>query len=118
MRLHGLSAFAKERLVAFASDQGEVLTAPGLLEDDLGEFFFRIGEFPAGGNPLGFKKALLDEFGPTRLDGEIRLGEGDFLLSGVAILRDEVAGVTGEHEVFNDFFRVFGHLDRCVTSTK
>ena len=44
---------------------------------------------------------VLDEFRAAGLDGEVGLGEGDFLFSRISILGDEVAGVTGEHDVLD-----------------
>ena len=99
--LHGLGGFAEEGLVALAADEGEGVVAAGLLVNDLGKFLLGGGEFVTRRDALGFQKALLDEFGPAGLNGEIGLGEGDFLLSGIAVLGDEVAGIAGEHEIVN-----------------
>ena len=101
MGFHGLGALAEERLISLAANEGEVLVAAGLLEDELGQFLFRGGELLAGGDALGFEQALLDQLGTAGLDGEVGLGKGDLLLPGVAILGDEVAGVAGEHDVIN-----------------
>ena len=96
---HGLGAFPEEGLVAFAANEGEVLVAAGLLEDDLGEFLLGVAEFLAGGNAFGLEEALLDELGAAGLDREVGLSEGDLLLGGIAVLGDEVAPVAGEHDV-------------------
>jgi hypothetical protein len=98
---HGLGALAEECLVALAANEGEVLIAPGLLKDELGQFLFGGGELLAGGDALGFKEALLDQLRAAGLDGEVSLGKGDLLLPGIAIPGDEVAGVAGEHDVIN-----------------
>ena len=42
MSFHGLGAFAEECLVALAANEGEVLIAPGLLKDELGQFLFGV----------------------------------------------------------------------------
>jgi hypothetical protein len=96
---HGLGALAGECLVALAANEGEVLMAPSLLKDELGQFLFGDGELLAGGDALGFKEALLDQLRAAGLDGEVSLGKGDLLLPGIAILGDELAGVAGEHDV-------------------
>ena len=74
-------ALAEQGVIALAADEGEVLVAAGLLEDDAGEFLFRGGELLAGGDALGFEQPLLDQLGAAGLDGEVGLGEGDFLLA-------------------------------------
>ena len=99
MSFHGLGALAEECLVALAANEGEVLMAPSLLKDGLGQFLFGGGELLAGGDALGFKEALLDQLRAAGLDGEVSLGKVDLLLPGIAILGDEVAGVAGEHDV-------------------
>ena len=96
-----LGALAEECLVARAANEGEVLMAPGLLKDELGQFLFGGGELLAGGDAHGFKEALLDQLRAAGLDGEVSLGKGDLLLPGIAILGDKVAGVAGEHDVIN-----------------
>ena len=50
---------------------------------------------------LGLQEPLFDQLGPAGLDGEVRLGEGDLLLLGITVLRDQVAGVAGEHDVID-----------------
>lgn len=89
-------------MVALAADAGEVIVATGLLVDDEGEFLLGAGEFFVGGEALGLKQTLLDEFGPAGLDGEIDLGEGDFGLTRVTVLGDEVARIAREHDVIDD----------------
>ena len=115
---HGLGGFPEEGLVALVADQAEVLVATGLLEDDGGEFFFGGGELLTGLNAFRLKKPLLDQLCATRLDGEVGLGEGYFLLPRIAILRDEVAGVAGEHEIVDFPLRAFGQLDHFVDVNK
>jgi hypothetical protein len=106
-------------LLALAADEGEVLVSAGLLEDERGEFLFRGGEFFfAGGNALGVEKPLLDQLCATGLDGEIGLGEGDFLLARIAILGDEIAGIAGEHEIVNFTLRALAELDHFVDVNK
>lgn|GEM_PF-2307557 len=46
------------------------------------------------------------------------LGEGDFLLPGISVLGDQVAGVAGEQDVRDFLFGAFGHLDRFVDVDK
>lgn len=118
LSLHALGALAEEGVVALAADEGKILIATGLLEDEVGEFLFRVREFPAGGDALCFEQALFDEFRPAGLDGEVGLGKGDLLLPGVAVLGDEVAGVTGEHDVVDLAFRSLGQLDQFVDVNK
>ena len=67
---------------------------------------------------LCLQQPLLDQFRPASLDGEIGLGESNFLLLGVAILGDEVAGVAGEHDVVD--FTLSAHRRSIIllTSTK
>jgi len=98
---HGLGGSAEKGTVTLAPDDGEIFGAGGLLKNDLGEVLFRGGKFFPGGDALGFLQTLLDQFRSTGLDGKIRLGEGNFLLLRVAILGDEVAGIPGEHDVFD-----------------
>ena len=58
---HRLGALAEECLISLAANEGEVLVAAGLLEDELGQFFFRGGELLPGGDALSFEEALLDQ---------------------------------------------------------
>jgi len=88
-------------MVALAADEGEVVVASGLLVDDEGEFLFGAGELFAGGEAFGLKQALLDEFGAAGLDGKVGLGEGEFGLTRVAVLGDEVTSLTGENDVLD-----------------
>ena len=115
---HGLGRFAEQGLVALAADDGEVVVAAGLLEDDDGEFLLGGTEFFPGKDALGFQQAFLDQLRPARLDGKVGLGEGDFLLPGIAILSDEVAGVAGEQDILDFPLRAFGQLDRFVDVNK
>lgn len=101
LRFHSLGAFSEKGLVALAADKTKVPIATSLLVDDKREFLFGVGELSASRDPLGFKQALLDELSPTGLNGEIGLSKSDFLFPRVAILRNQVAGVTGEHHVLD-----------------
>ena len=99
--LHRLGAAAEQGLVALAADEREVVVAAGLLVDDGRQFLLRFAQFFAGLNPFGVQQPLLDDFGPAGLDGEVGLGEGDLLLSGITVLGDEVAGIAGEQDVLH-----------------
>lgn len=71
----------------------------GRFADGVRQLLFRFAEFFARCHTLRLQQALLDYLGSPGLDCEIGLGEGDLLLSRIAILRDEIAGVSGQHDV-------------------
>jgi hypothetical protein len=49
-------------------------------------------------------QTVFDQFLLAGLCGEIALGKGDGLFAWIAILGNQVAGVTGEHEVVHGTF--------------
>jgi hypothetical protein len=70
-----------------------------LLKNHVGKLFFSGSELFPGGDAFGIEQALLDQLGTAGLHREVGLRERYFLLFGVAVLGDEVAGLAGEHEV-------------------
>ena len=115
---HGLGRFAEQSLIAFAANECEILVAAGLLVDDARQILFGDGELLARSDPFGFEEALLDEFGPAGLDGEVGLREGDFRLLRIAVLRDEITGEAGEHEVFDLALAAGAEVDHFVDVNK
>ena len=49
--------------------------------------------------PLGFEHALLNQFCLAGLHRKVSLGKRYFGFARVAVLRDEVSGIVGEHDV-------------------
>ena len=105
-------------MVALAADQGEIFVAAGLLEDDSGELLFGGSELLAGLHALGLEQALFDQLRLAGLNGEVGLGKGNLLFPRVAILRNEVAGVAGEHDVVDLTAGAGADLDHFVDVNK
>ena len=63
--------------------------------------FSDASQLVAGLKPAHELHPLFDQFLLAGLNGEVALGKGDRLLSRVAVLGDQVAGVAGEHEIFD-----------------
>lgn len=61
---------------------------------------FRLGKFSASLNSLIIKKALVNKFGPTGLNGKIVLSESNLRLPGVAILSYKIASIASQHDIF------------------
>lgn len=62
--------------------------------------------------------AVFDQFLLAGLDGEVALGKGNCFLARVAVLGDQVAGVAGEHEIFDGAFGAAADLDDFRDVTK
>jgi hypothetical protein len=118
LRLHCLRAFTEQGMIVFASNQGEILGVARLLENDAQQLHLRFAELFAGGHPLRFEQALLDNFGSPSLNGEVGLREGDLLLSRIAVLRDEIAGILGRMMSGTSFVALFGIWIVFSTSAK
>ena len=50
---------------------------------------------------LEFREALLDDLLLARLHREVSHGKGDLVLARIAVLRDQIAGVTGERQIID-----------------
>jgi len=68
--------------------------------------------------PLGFEHALLKQFCLAGLYRKVSLGKRYFDFAWVAVLRDEVAGIAGEHDVRYILGCTLGHGDRFVDVNK
>jgi len=123
LRLHGLCGLAEQGVIALAADQCKVLVTAGLFKNNDRKFLFGGAEFFAGTDALGFQQASFNQFSPTGLDGEVGLGKSNLGLSRITILSDQIAGVAGQHEVF-DFSLTpgaevdhFGDVNKMVSGT-
>ena len=87
-------------MIAFAADAGEALVVGEPFEDDPRQLPLGYGELLARGEPLHLGQPLFDHLHFSGLHGKVRLGEGDGVFAGVAVLSDEVAGIARERDVF------------------
>ena len=115
---HGLGTFAKQGMVPFAADESKVLVAASLLVDDLREFFFCFGQFFACMDALSVQHALFYQLGFAGLHRKVGLGKSNFGFARVTVLRNQVARIACEHDVWYILGCTFGHSDRFVDVNK
>jgi len=87
------------------ADVPETALVHATLKDEAAELAFRLLQLLTGDHAVGFLQSQFDPFLPTRLHGEVGLREGDLRLAGVAVLGDEVAGVTRKGEIVDGTLR-------------
>ncbi len=69
-------------------------------------------------NSLNFQKSLLYQFCTTSLNSKISLCKSNLRLSWVAILCDQIASITGEHDVVYLSKRTTTHLNLFIDVNK
>ena len=61
---------------------------------------------------------MLDQFRPPSLESKVGLRKGDFLFFGIAVLRNQVAGVASEHNVIHLALAARTEIDHFVDLNK
>lgn len=95
------SSAAEERGISLAADSAKTFVHLQPLKNDARQFLFRLGEFLPDADAFRFGHALLDYFLFPGLYREIGLCKGDGLLAGIAVLGDEVAGISGQADILD-----------------
>ena len=90
---------------------GEPLAFAKTFEYDARKRLLGLRQLVSRAEALRFGQSFLDDLLLARLHGEIRLGEGNFVLGWVAVLRDQIAGVSSERNVLDFSLGARAELD-------
>jgi len=116
---HDLGSVPTEKSgVTLGADPAKSLIIHSSFIDILGKLNFGIAQFLAGLQAFLQSDALLDNFLPPGLNGEIALGKGNRILAGVTVLSNEVTSVAGQHNILNRPFRAGSDPDHFVDVNK
>jgi len=91
----------KKRHITLAADTCKTLVLAQPVKNDAGQFLFRLSQPLAGADTFGLSQAFFDEFLFMGLNGKISLSKGDLVLCGIAVLGDQVAGVSRQCNIFD-----------------
>lgn len=109
---------AEEGGIPLGSDAAKASVVHATLEDVVGQGFFRGSQLLPGFQAAHELHPLFDQLLLPRLQGKVALGKGDGLLPRVTVLGDEVAGVAGEHKVFDLALSALAVGDQFRDATK
>ena len=108
----------EERTIPLGTNAAKTGIIDPALINILGKAFLRFTQSAPGFCALNQRNAFLNQFLLSGLHGKIALGKSDFFLFGIAVLRNQITGITRQHIVLHRSAGALAGLDHFRDLTK